>query len=260
MHDLLNHKNCLDEPMMQRRFKKLNDINRWAGCLPLVALALMAGCTMAPLEPPGAEVTPTPSETAVPAMTPLTPSPDSASDMTIIPGDRVGSITRDTNRADLADVFGADVLIDHQVDVGEGFTEPATTIDLGGDRTLTVVWTDETRTQLSEIRDLGAAWKTPEGIHRGMTFAELKDILGPFKLYGFAWDYGGTVLLDDSNLEQYSGLMVLRVQPAENAQEQHPEDFQAVIGEELYESTDPHFKPLDLTVSELIVYLEPRTD
>ncbi len=176
-------------------------------------------------------------------------------DTQIIPGVRVGSVTSTTTRQELAEKFGEDRLMDEEVNVGEGFTESGTRVDLGPEHSFSVIWTDNTQSQPLEVRNLGTAWEIPEGIGIGTSFAELQQVLGTFELYGFAWDYGGTILLDGTQLAEYEPFLVMRVQPSSNVAVQNEADYQAVIGDSLYDSTNPHFQSLNLTVDEMIVGL-----
>ncbi|MBD0268910.1 MAG: hypothetical protein ICV77_11535, partial [Cyanobacteria bacterium Co-bin8] len=113
-------------------------------------------------------------------------------DTVVVPGERVGPIRPTTSRAELAELFGEEQLRDEEINVGEGFTEPGTVVDLGEDRRLTVVWTDDSRSKPLMAKDFGSEWKTPEGLGLGTSMAELKQELGDFELFGFGWDYGGS--------------------------------------------------------------------
>lgn len=222
-------------------------------------LLFLTGCTVNPPMP--TETQSSPANPAISAASATAPSPkaetDIALDTTILPGDRVGPITTTTSYQDLVDQFGEEALTDAEVHVGEGFFEPGTQVDLGEGRSLTILWSDEDRTQPAEVRELGAAWKTPEGIGIGTSFAELQNILGTFQLSGFGWDYGGTIDLHDTPLESYDYDLVVRVQPAIGMVESSREHFEAVLGDEMFSSDHPSFSELDITVSEMIVYLMP---
>lgn len=205
--------------------------------------------TVAPSQPITVKSAPTPSQS-----TPVTAQlPDSAS--LIIPGERVGSVTRATTFANLASQFGNDRLTNQPFSVGEGETRPATRVNLGETRSFTVIWTDESRSQVEAVSQLGSDWKTPEGIGMGMSLAELQTQLGNFQIYGFAWDYSGTVVLDGTPLAKYNNLLVLRLSPQPGAAESQPTDFEAVMGDRLYDSTNPHLQALYPTVDRIIVRL-----
>lgn len=173
----------------------------------------------------------------------------------IVPGDRVGPVTADTSRTDLVELFGEAALEDTEIPVGEGFTEFGTTVYSDTEKAFSVIWVDDSQEKPATIKDFGAAWQTPHGIQIGMPFAELQEILGPFDLYGFGWDYGGTVVLEGSNLDEYYGLLILRLQPDAAAVQQEAKAFQAVQGDKLIAAEDPNLLPLDLEVNEIIVYL-----
>ena len=179
-----------------------------------------------------------------------------ATDTTIIPGERVGSVTQATSRADLATLYGEAALSDTEVHIGEGFTEPGTTVNADTPAMFSVVWAEDAPSQAVTVRDFGPAWQTPEGLRVGMPFAELQSVLGDFNLYGFGWDYGGTIVLESSDLSNYSGQIVLRLAPANaNTFQQQTEAFQALSGDRLISSDNPYLPALDLVVDEMIVYL-----
>lgn len=181
-------------------------------------------------------------------------------DTTIVPGERFGPVQMNTTRQDLVDQFGEDRLVDEDFHVGEGFTEPATRIDLGEEYSFTVIWADESRTTPLEIRGLGNAWELPEGIRVGMPFADVEAALGDFKLFGLGWDYGGTVVLDDTTLDEYANSLVLRLQPGAEAIASANSDFESVLGDQVYDSSNPHFQALDMTVDQIIVMLTPPAE
>ncbi|ABA22514.1 conserved hypothetical protein [Trichormus variabilis ATCC 29413] len=180
-------------------------------------------------------------------------------DTLIVPGERVGPVTRKTTRRDLAKTFGASRLVDKTIAGAEGIGSfAATQVNLSRGRSFLVVWSDKTRTKPSDVRELGSAWKTREGIGVGTPWSELRNKLGNFKLYGLGWDYGGTVLLESSKLSRYQGKLLVRVDAATNASERYPKDYQAVLGDSTFSSSDRHWKPLGMKVSQLIVILNPN--
>lgn len=177
-------------------------------------------------------------------------------DLEIVPGEKFGFVTANTSRQDLVEQVGEDRLVDEEFHIGEGFMEPATAVNLD-DYSFTVIWADENRTTPLEIRALGSAWQLPQDIRMGMTFAELQASLGEFQIFGLGWDYGGTVLLDNTVLDEHRETLILRMEPELGVAQTNTDDFQAVLGDRLYESTDPHFGSLNMTLDDVIVYLEP---
>lgn len=179
-------------------------------------------------------------------------------DTLIVSGERVGPITRTTTKQDLVKLFGSSNLVDKTISGPEGMgTFAATQLNLNQGRSLLIVWSDNTRTKPLDVRDLGSAWKTREGIGVGTPLSELRKKLGNFKLYGLAWDYGGTILLDSSRLSTYQGKFILRVDTAPNASEKYPNDYRAVSGDRTFFSTNPHWKRLGIRLAEIIVILNP---
>jgi hypothetical protein len=115
------------------------------------------------------------------------------------------------------------------------------------------------RTQPKEIRNLGSGWRTPQGIGVGTPLAQLQQKLGLFKFYGFAWDYGGTVLLEGTKLAKYEDLLILRLRTAPDAAQRSPNDFKALIGERQFSSNNSHLPPLKPMVGEMIVRLASKS-
>src|SRR6478672_3143560 len=174
----------------------------------------------------------------------------------VVPGKRVGPITRNTTRQNLVKLFGELRLKDSTISGPEGIgTFAITRVNLGTQRSFTVVWSDATRTKLLDVRDLGSAWKTPEGIGVGTSLATLRQKLGAFKIFGLGWDYGGTVVLAGTRLSAYQGKLLLRVDAAPNAATQFPNDYQAVSGDRELAASNAHWRRLGIKVQEMIVVL-----
>ena len=245
-------------------------LSPWPLILTLLAMAgLTVSCTSPqsiPTPPEDTVTEPSDDATAEPKIapnaassaSPATAAATEASPLTdtiVVPGERVGPITPVTTREDLAALVGEDRLSDESVDVGEGFTEPSTVVDLGPEQTFTIVWQDDNRTQPTMARDFGPAWKISAGIGVGSSFNQLKTTLGSFQLYGFAWDYEGTLTLEGSQLEQYDGTLIVRVTPDPAAIEKNRTAYEAVLGDGLFPSDDPNLALLDLKVDQMIVYL-----
>ena len=179
-------------------------------------------------------------------------------DTLIIPGERVGPITRNTSRRDLTRLFGASRLRDKTIPGPEGIGEfAATEVNLGRERSFTVVWSNSARTQVGTVRNFGTAWKTREGIGVGTSLTELRRILGEFQISGLGWDYGGTVMLEKTRLARYRGGLILIVDAAPNAGQRFPNNYQAVSGDSIFSSNNPNWRPLGIRVSEMIVTLTP---
>ncbi|MFB2834568.1 hypothetical protein [Floridanema evergladense] len=178
-------------------------------------------------------------------------------DTLVIPGERVGPITKNTSRQELTKLFGASRLQDKTIFGPEGMGKfPATSVNLGSERSFTIVWVDEKRTKPATIRDFGSAWKTPQGIGVGTSLTELRKQLGEFKLYGLAWDYSGTILLENTKLANYYGKLILQVAANPDAAKKYPRQYQAVMGDSTFSSSNPNWQPLEITVQQMMVYFK----
>lgn len=214
----------------------------------ILLCSVLLGCGSAtPAPRPAPEAPAAPAPAPAPAPPPVAPATD---DSTMVPGKNLGPVTAATTRADLARRYGEGALIDMDLDVGEGMTEPATRVGEDTPTAFSVVWTDKARTKPSEVRELGPAWRTPEGIGMGTTHAELEKILGPFEMAGFGWDYSGTIFLEKTRLASYDGLLILRERPRARVEGAH---WEAVQGDRSFSSSSADLRALDLAVNEIIL-------
>jgi hypothetical protein len=199
---------------------------------------------------------PPPGDPIAPDPAPADPAPDPLADTLVIPGERVGPITRTTDRQQLAVLFGEERLRDEQIAVGEGFREPGTWVDLGHGRSLAIIWTDETQSRPYEVRHLDSQWHTPEGVHVGMTLDDVRDSLGTFRIYGFAWDYGGTLNLEGSHLNNYHYLLHLRLRPTQQ-DTVYTSDY-PIMGDTLFPGDHPRLDEVEPVLDTMIVVLNPH--
>jgi hypothetical protein len=174
----------------------------------------------------------------------------------VVPGERVGPVTRTTTYQDLVKLFGKSRLSDHVVYGPEGIGMwPGTRVNLGPAQSFTVVWQDTKRVKPLHIRELGTAWKTAEGIGMGTPLTHLQKQLGTFQISGLDWDYGGAVMFHNTRLSRYAGKLALVMQADSQASDKYPNDYSAVAGDRLLASTDPHWNSLGMRVGSMIVQL-----
>lgn len=117
----------------------------------------------------------------------------------IVPGVRVGAITRTTSEIDLVRAYGHGNVRTGNINVGEGVTERGTLVFPDEPiKRAAVLWKDLSNNQMPEriqITGSKTLWKTAQGITLGMSLRELERLNGrPFVLTGFGWDYGGTII------------------------------------------------------------------
>lgn len=189
-----------------------------------------------------------------------------SSDRLVVPGERVGPIRASTSEAMLAAAFGADNIEAVDVHLGEGFTEPGTAVYPDDpSRRLEVVWSNDSRTTPKEVRLTGdsSEWRTTEGISLGSTLIEIERLNAfPFRLVGFAFDYGGTItdcgrgrlaMLGCANADGATEgrKLVLRLSPGVEARAL-PE-YRQVLGDRVFSSGHPAMQALNPRVYQMIV-------
>lgn len=193
-------------------------------------------------------------------------------DYLIKPGTQVGLIRANTSEKDLHRIFGLESVLDWDILIGEGESIPGTVVKAKDQPcTIGIIWKDTVnKKKPKEVRfhGSGCKWKTKEGVTLGMSLQELEQINGkPFKLTGFAWDYGGTFMssdngklsfldrIPDADNKPISGKMLIRLQPKFSETDSSMEDtFLSVSGDELFESQNPAMQKLNPVVNELIIY------
>ena len=134
-----------------------------------------------------------------------TASAQSTNDWLVLPGVRVGPITRATTRADLVGIFGPQNVADQDIALSDAGPEPGTLVykERPGD-SIAIPWGRDKPAQRiqflvlcpPELHDSRkpCRWHTRENIRFGTTLKELERLNGrPFTVLGFAWDYEGTV-------------------------------------------------------------------
>ena len=98
----------------------------------------------------------------------------------------------------LAAEFGVENLKNTEIHFHEGFYESGTLLFPDTHNEVEIFWHDpETRQSLRSARILGdhSSWVTPQGLRLGLDLRAIEAINRfPFRLAGFGWDYGGTVL------------------------------------------------------------------
>lgn len=181
-----------------------------------------------------------------------------AADRLIVPGRRAGAIAMATTPADLRRLYGAANLKHGRndgpdEDVFEGIKLFAGTAD-----ELRVLLTRDRR-QISHLRfeRANGTWRTAEGIRVGLTPAELERIVGgPFRLYGFMWQYGGLVTLRDNPGRTLPKGLVIAFTPEKQAT---PAEEAEVFGDRLIDSRHPALERLGARIGVLILNFRDRT-
>jgi hypothetical protein len=185
-----------------------------------------------------------------------------AHDWVVVPGERVGPVRASTTKNELIALFGAEVVKDGEIDVGEGEMHPGTLVYPDDpSRRLAITWERGNLKRIDVcygLRDGVCRWKTPQGVGIGTTLKEFEKLNGrPFKLAGFSWDYEGTIVSwEDGKLSHGFGdgrtYLRLRPAPARPGGNSQPEEDQ-VLGDRDYSSSHPAMQKLNPRVYQMIV-------
>lgn len=182
---------------------------------------------------------------------------------TILLDSKSGTINANTTRRDLVLKFGIANVVDQDVDVGEGDTEPGTVVfPKDPKRQIEILWkNNEAKTEPKSAivsRD-ASLWKAAHDISVGTSLKDLERINGrPFHLLGFQWDYSGTVMswnggvleidLHDANSKSR---VILRLDPPANL-EVPESDLSQVGGDQDFSSQNPIMQKINPRVYEIV--------
>jgi hypothetical protein len=172
-----------------------------------------------------------------------------AANRDICPGQRVGAITANTTRADLARIYGVNAVRDDSVYVGEGMFEPGSWIKLATSDSIAIIWRDSTRTQIRAVNNLSSAWRTREGVRIGSTLREVATAFPNAQILGYGWDYGGTILLPEDHPAY--GKLILRTASTATAPPQ--QSIARIRGDQPFALDDPDVLAIKPVVSAIAV-------
>lgn len=188
-------------------------------------------------------------------------------DWVIVPGVRVGPMTKDTGESEVKTMYGESRVIASDIEIGEGEKQPGTTLfPNDSERVLYILWTDESREQIAAIliRSKGTTWKTDKGVTIGTSLEAIERVNGrPVTLAGFGWDYSGSILDSDGGALKELGIqtdrgikdrtLILRVSP--RSELQGSSEYRSVLGDRTFKSDHPAMRWLKPSVYEIIVFL-----
>jgi hypothetical protein len=179
---------------------------------------------------------------------------------TIPPGGEGSGIGKHTSREDLVRLYGTSNVIDRDVDLGEGETEPGTVVfSLDPQRSIEILWKDPATKRTPkqfQIQGKVSFWKTVHEISLGTSLKELERLNGrPFLLTGFEWDYSGTeTSWKGGALEkelQRDGHLILRLGPREPIDVSKGELTQ-VLGDSDFSSHHPVMQKVNPRVYQIV--------
>ncbi len=128
--------------------------------------------------------------------------PAAEPDLTIVPGERVGAVTKTSTLQQLIKAYGADKVKATDLPGPEGSTIEGAIIFGGTDREMHVIWDPEKpKKAVFDVELIGKAWKLDSGLKVGSTLKEAVAANGgPFQVYGFEWDMGGCAVIETGKL------------------------------------------------------------
>lgn len=181
-------------------------------------------------------------------------------DFLIVPGKSVGQITAEASESSLRALYGDKRVKSVRVSLGEGFVCAGSRVLFKDGGYLEITWLDPiAKASPVAIHVKGHKWKTVDGVGLGTNLRQLEKINGkPFRLFGFGWDYSGTISSwEGGKLEKTKGGIILSLSPrTKDSQDFTPEEAQ-VLGERLFLSSHPAMRKLNPRPWRLIVALAP---
>jgi len=171
----------------------------------------------------------------------------------IIAGGKKGAINSHTTRKDLVRMYGAANVVDQDMDIGEGETQPGTFLfPKDPQRQVELLWKDpdnKTGPKSAHIWGKKSLWHGVQGITLGTSVSELERLNGrPFR---FELIHAGTDMAQEAIswrgglLEkefQGNGHIVLQVEssPTKGAKRRGPVDFKVDSGNPIWRAQTPH--------------------
>lgn len=173
----------------------------------------------------------------------------------IVPGKRVGPITKSTSQEKLLEIYGGTQVGLSTITTPEGDL-PCTVIFPGEPSELRITWDDEARTKIKAvyIDKRESTWFTEDGLGVGLPMSDIiKANRAPVAFYGFGWAYGGVVeSWKKGSLSRFSKGFYAVFAPDPQVKE-IPSSFQ---GERILSSNEAGVDRLGLYLSRLVVYLD----
>ncbi len=177
----------------------------------------------------------------------------------IIASSEKGAINGHTTRADLVRAYGKANVIDQDVDVGEGETEPGTIVfPKDPKRSIEILWKDpdkKTQPAAAQIEGKASLWKGPHGVSLGTSLKQLEQFNGrPFQLTGFGWDYSGTVMSweNGSLATEFNGEHGRVFVRLDSGNQVSPEEESQVAGDQYFSSHHPVMQKINPVAYQII--------
>ena len=156
-------------------------------------------------------------------------------DRICIPGKKVGAINTTTTEVILIAIYGAENVSRDSLHVGEGFFIPGTKLFTDTPDELRIAWKPDSlfkKIARIIIETPNTRWKTQNGISIGTPISKVVEINEvDFDIFGFDWDYSGSVSNWNAGTLENSGLG-MRFAYNTDPSTLSIEDFGQVIGDQ----------------------------
>lgn len=165
-----------------------------------------------------------------------------------------GPFAGDSSEARLVEAFGRDNVVTGDVPGPEGSTILATTVFPNDPaRSMEFGWWDEDKHERLAYFTVPAGDAAPGGLKQGLTVKEVEALNGgPFQMFGFFWDYGGSAGFEGGKLGAAPGGCVVSVRFAVG---DYPADLNvdAISGDMEISSSEPLLEKVDARVDTITV-------
>ena len=165
-----------------------------------------------------------------------------------------GPFAGDSSEARLIETFGKDNVVTGDVPGPEGSTVLATTV-FPNDPTKTMEfgWWGEEKHERVAYFTVPPGDTAPGGLTKGLTVKEVEALNGgPFQLYGFFWDYGGSAIFEGGKFAPPADGCIVS---ARFAVGDYPADLNvdAISGDMQISSTEPLLDKVDARVDTITI-------
>ena len=181
----------------------------------------------------------------------------------IVPGERIGPVTRNSTKSNLIRALGQNQVKDSQVNIGEGETADATTLYPEHPHyRIKIIWKPGSTTSATPesvwLQGESSVWRTEDGIGLGTGLARAeKANRGPFELMGFGWDYEGNVNAWNGRLtNKLKDLSVRFTMPPKSYEFYGHETLNSVLGDMEITSQHPLFLKVDPIIHHIVMTFE----
>jgi hypothetical protein len=165
-----------------------------------------------------------------------------------------GHFAADSSESRLIETFGKENVVTGDVPGPEGSTVLATTVYPNDPaKSIEFGWWDEANLERTAYFTVPAGDTAPGGLKAGMTVKEVEALNGgPFYLYGFFWDYGGSAGFEGGKLGYIEGGCVVSVRFAVG---EYPPDLDvtAISGDRQISSIEPLLATVNARVATITV-------